>query len=160
MSRRTFLKQSGLLAGAAFLHQNFAYAMPENQQKIRLGIIGFGDRGAGIRGVVLQLPELFELKTVCDVLDFRLERTKRYTGKNVVKATKDYREILSDKEIDAVIISTTLSEHFPIAKAALEAGKHVYLEKTMTYNKEEAFELLDLSVNKYPHLIVQVGHQY
>jgi len=160
MSRRTFIKQSGLLAGAMFLEHNFTNAMPGNPEKIRLGIIGFGDRGAGIRGVILQLPELFELTTVCDVLDIRLERAKKYTGKQSVNIVKDYREVLSDKNIDAVIIATTLSEHFSIAKAALEAGKHVYLEKTMTYNKEQALELLSLVVKKHPRQIFQVGHQY
>jgi predicted dehydrogenase len=76
-----------------------------------------------------------------------------------VKVFKDYRKLLDDSTIDAVVIAPPLNMHFPIAAAALIAGKHVYLEKTMTYNIAQALELVRLS-KKHSGQVLQVGHQY
>jgi predicted dehydrogenase len=67
--------------------------------------------------------------------------------------------VLDDKATQAVVIATPLSEHYHIAKDALEAGKHVYLEKTMTYNIDQAIDLVKL-VKARPNQVLQVGHQY
>jgi predicted dehydrogenase len=72
---------------------------------------------------------------------------------------KEYKKILDDKTIGAVIIATPLHNHFEIAADALRAGKHVYLEKAMTYNAAQAIELSKLC-NQYSKQILQVGHQY
>lgn len=159
MKRRSFIKKSGIFAGGMLLGQRELQAMFK-QQRIRLGIIGYGDRGAGIKSILLKMPEMFELKAVCDTLDFRLDKVRSDQRMSGVKVFKNYQEILEDRDIDAVIIATTLSEHFRIAKDALAAGKHVYLEKTMTHNKEEALALRDLALNKYSKQILQIGHQY
>jgi len=67
--------------------------------------------------------------------------------------------VLDDAAVQAVVIATPLSEHYHIAKDALAAGKHVYLEKTMTYNIEQATDLVKLTKAR-PGQVVQVGHQY
>jgi len=66
---------------------------------------------------------------------------------------------LADKRVDAVIIALPLYLHYAVAAAALDAGKHVYLEKTMTYNSLEAL-LLEEKVKQHPTLTFQVGFQY
>ena len=100
---------------------------------LRVGVIGCGDRGNGIIEVMKELPE-FSVNAICDVLDFRIEDCKKILPQQANTAVyKDYRRLLDDKNIDAVVIATPLNMHYQIAAAALDAGKHVYLEKTMTY---------------------------
>ena len=72
---------------------------------------------------------------------------------------KDYRKLLDDKSIDAVVVAVPLNLHFPIASDVLKSGKHLYLEKTMTYNAQQSLELVKLA-KQHPKQILQVGHQY
>jgi predicted dehydrogenase len=160
MERRNFLKNAGVLASSVLLsNELLAAGSFVADKKIRVGIIGCGDRGVGIMNVMKQLPEQFEIKAICDVLDFRLQNAINvYTSKNL-KSFKDYREVLDNKTVDAVFIATPLNMHFEIAQNALKAEKHVYLEKTMTYNADQAFELINIK-KRYPAKVLQVGHQY
>ena len=160
MERRVFLKNAGILASSIFLSNELLAADTfVTDKKIRVGIIGCGDRGVGIMNVIKQLPEQFEINAICDVLDFRLQNALNvYTSKDL-KSYKDYREVLDNKAVDAVFIATPLNMHFEIAQNALKAEKHVYLEKTMTYNADQAFELINIK-KRYPAKVLQVGHQY
>lgn len=161
MKRRNFIRQSGLFTAGLLLHQQMlqAYSFTETAKKISIGIIGCGDRGRGLGGVINNMPEEFQLKSVCDVLLFRLEQAKTLDKQNNIRYENDYRRLLDDKTIDAVIIATPLYNHYEIAAAAIKAGKHVYLEKTMTYNEKQALELVKLT-KENPNLVLQVGHQY
>ncbi len=160
MERRVFLKNAGILASSIFISNELLAADSfVTDKKIRVGIIGCGDRGVGIMNVIKQLPEQFEINAICDVLDFRLQNALNvYTSKDL-KSYKDYREVLDNKAVDAVFIATPLNMHFEIAQNALKAEKHVYLEKTMTYNADQAFELINIK-KRYPAKVLQVGHQY
>ena len=161
MKRRNFIRQSGLFTAGLLLHQQMlqAYSFTETAKIISIGIIGCGDRGKGLGSVINNMPEEFQLKSVCDVLPFRLEQAKILDKYNNIRYEKDYRKLLDDKTIDAVIIATPLYNHYEIAVAAIKAGKHVYLEKTMTYNAKQAIELVSLK-KENPNLVLQVGHQY
>ena len=161
MKRRNFLRQSGLLTAGFLLHQQMlqAYGSTAAAKTISIGIIGCGDRGNGLGSVINNMPEQFQLKAVCDVLAFRLDQAKKLDKQNNLRYEKDYRKLLDDKTIDAVIIATPLHNHFEIAAAAIKAGKHVYLEKTMTYNADQSLALVKL-VQQHPKQILQVGHQY
>ena len=161
MKRRDFIRQSGLFTAGMLLHQQMlhAYSFTETAKIISVGIIGCGDRGKGLGSILNSMPEEFQLKAVCDVLPFRLEQARGLEIKNTIRYEKDYRRLLDDKTIDAVIIATPLYNHYEIAVAAIQAGKHVYLEKTMTYNAEQALSLVKLA-QKHPNQILQVGHQY
>lgn len=161
MKRRNFIRQSGLFTAGLLLHQQMlqAYSFTETAKIISIGIIGCGDRGKGLGSVINNMPEEFQLKSVCDVLPFRLEQAKILDKYNNIRYEKDYRKLLDDKTIDAVIIATPLYNHYEIAVAAIKAGKHVYLEKTMTYNAKQALELVSLK-KENPNLVLQVGHQY
>lgn len=161
MHRRTFLQRTGLLSGsllAAPTLLDAANALPRFEERpLRLGVIGCGDRGQGIIRLIQSMPEQFSVIRAGDVLDYRLEQLHKYAPQ--VLLDKDYRRILEDKNIDAVIIATPLYLHFDMAKSALAAGKHVYLEKTMTFTIREAEELVKLAA-KHPRQVLQVGHQY
>ena len=159
MLRRSFLKNTALMGSGVFLAENALANLTLNREKIiNVAMIGCGDRGKGVLSVIKSRPSKFNISAYCDVLDFRLAETKKYVP-NSAQAVKDYHQVLSDKNIDAVFIATPLSEHFKIAKDAVLAGKHVYVEKTMTYNIAEAMELRSL-VLKYPKQVFQVGYQY
>lgn len=161
MKRRDFIRQSGLFTAGMLLHQQMlhAYSFTETAKIISVGIIGCGDRGKGLGSVINSMPEEFQLKAVCDVLPFRLDQAKRLDIQHNIRYEKDYRKLLDDKTIDAVIIATPLYNHYEIAAAAIQAGKHVYLEKTMTYSADQALALVKLA-HQHPNQILQVGHQY
>ncbi len=128
-------------------------------EPIKIGIIGCGDRGKGVLSVIKSLPDFFTVRSYCDVLDFRLEETKKAIGEPEGKIYKDHLQMLEDKSLDAVFIAVPLSEHYKVAKDAIEAGKHVYLEKTMTFNIDQAKQLVEIT-KAHPEITVQVGYQY
>jgi homoserine dehydrogenase len=142
MSRRHFIKQSGMLAGGLLFSNQWLHAFAGTSEKINIGIIGCGDRGTGIMKMLKDLPDRFAISAICDVLDFRIENAKKSSPSINPTVYKDYRKLLDDRTVQAVVIATTLSEHYHIAKDALLAGKHVYLEKRMTYNIDQAIDLV------------------
>jgi predicted dehydrogenase len=157
MDRRSFVKKSALF-GSSLLFGNEVLAALVSDQIINIAMIGCGDRGKGMLSVIKSMPTKYKIAAYCDVLDFRLKESEKYVPVNA-KAIKDYHQVLDDKSIDAVFIATPLSEHFKIAKDAVLAGKHVYVEKTMTYDIEQALTLKKL-VKQYPKQVFQVGYQY
>ncbi len=159
MSRRQFIKYTGALAGGLLMKQELFSSQTNPPVILRVGIIGCGDRGNGIIEVMKELPE-FSVKAICDVLDFRIEDCKKILASQAgIAVYKDYRRLLDDKNVDAVVIATPLNMHYVIAAAALDAGKHVYLEKTMTYSIQQSMDLVK-KVKSHPSLLLQVGHQY
>jgi len=159
MKRREFLQQTGLAGAGLVLQQQLAkgFYNPSNFEPLNIAIIGIGDRGRGLMEVMQELKDQFSVTTVCDVLDFRLQSALK-ANSNLIPQ-KDYRVVLDNKSIQAVAVATPLNMHYEIASEALKAGKHVYLEKTMTYSIDEAIKLVKLS-KQYPKQILQVGHQY
>lgn len=156
MHRRSFVKKSALLGSGVLLADELFAKVA--LAPINIAMIGCGDRGKGVLSVIQKMPAQFKTLAYCDVLDFRLTETKQYVPASAT-AIKDYNQILDDKKIEAVFIATPLSEHFKIAKDAVLAGKAVYVEKTMTYNVQEALALRKL-VKQYPKQVFQVGYQY
>lgn len=124
-----------------------------------VGIIGCGDRGKGIVSVLGQNKDQFNITAICDLLDFRITNAQKEPAAASAKVYKDYRKLLEDPSVQAVVIATSLDMHFPITKDALNAGKHIYLEKTMTYSIDEAIELVKI-VASHPRQTLMVGHQY
>lgn len=158
MSRRHFIKQSGLLAGGLVFSNQWVQAFAGTAEKLNIGIIGCGDRGTGIMKMLGELNDRFTVTAICDVLDFRIENAKKIAT-TPVKEYKDYRQLLEDKTVQAVVIAVTLSEHYHIAKDALLAGKHIYLEKAMTYAIDQSLDLVKTAKAR-PAQVVQIGHQY
>jgi predicted dehydrogenase len=91
---------------------------------------------------------------VCDVYQKRLNKNKEI---HKVPGTLDYKEVLASSEVDAVIVATPDHWHAPIALAAMDAGKDVYLEKPMCHTIEEAHQLVQTA--KETERIIQVGSQ-
>jgi predicted dehydrogenase len=156
MLRREFIERSGLLTGGLFLSGGFLKTFAAEEGPLRIGIIGCGDRGKGIMSILLQLPDMFQIAAVCDVLDFRLKESRKLGS---FTEFTDYHRLLDDTSITAVVIAVPLHLHHDVAVDALAAGKHVYLEKTMTYNIPQALDLV-AKAKQHPRQVLQVGHQY
>ncbi len=124
---------------------------------INVGVIGTGDRGAGLIPFINEIGGI-QVGACCDILPFRLENgLKKVEGK--VKAYNDYRHLLDNKDIDAVIVAVPFSMHANIEIEALEAGKHIYGEKTLA----KGYDAIQQVINKkheHQDLIFQTGHQY
>lgn len=123
--------------------------------KIRLATIGFGIQGIGDTGNAVQVDGV-EFVAACDLYEGRLTRAKELYG-NEVFTTRDYREILSNKDIDAVIIAVPDHWHERIAIDAMKAGKAVYLEKPMIKNIAEGHNII--KAQKETGAVLQVGSQ-
>ncbi|ADF53310.1 putative hydrogenase [Zunongwangia profunda SM-A87] len=159
MKRRSFVKRSSLGALGAMAAMSVpslnALSFSKNDS-INIGVIGTGDRGGGLIPVIDEIPNL-NLIACCDILPFRLERgVSRASGK--IKGYSDYRKMLDNKDIDAVLVATPFSTHSAIEIDALDAGKHIYGEKT-TAKGYEGIKKLN-NKKKESKTIFQTGHQY
>ena len=159
--RRDFLKKTSLAASGLLLHQQLmaAVAAPAAAGKLKIGVIGCGDRGTGLLKIINELPDKYEVVAVCDELPFRLDNALKIKSASKAKTYADYHALLDSRAVEAVIIAVPLNLHFAVGKAALLAGKQVYLEKTMTYNIPQALELVQIAQLR-PNQTLQVGHQY
>lgn len=155
-SRRDFLKQSSV-AVAGYSIGAAAFTPLINKEYVRVGLIGVGQRGLGL-ATTLQKIKTLQLVACCDIDDAHLQSGMKLAAPGA-RSYKDYKALLADKNVEAVIIATPLFLHHPMAKDAISAGKHVYVEKTMTYNIEQALSLARI-MKQHPRQVLQVGHQY
>lgn len=155
--RRTFLKQAGL-ATAAWVAGN-GIARAEEAERVIVGVIGTGGMGSNhVRH--LSVRKDVEIAFVCDVDAERLAGAAREVeaacGKRP-EAVADLRHVLDDSRVQAVFIATPDHWHAPAAILALDAGKHVYVEKPLCHNVREGRLLAD-AVARSGRLL-QVGTQ-
>jgi predicted dehydrogenase len=155
VDRRNFLTTAG--AATVF---TLAGGSPQIRASQLTGQIGVGFIGSGIRGYELingfQYAPAARPVAVCDLYDGCLARAKEQIGKEIV-TTKDYRAVLDRKDIDAVVIAVPDHLHKRITLDALAAGKHVYVEKPLTWSLEEGPEII--AAEKASGKILQVGSQ-
>src|SRR5438132_9993448 len=122
---------------------------------IRIGVIGYGYWGPNIvrnlRGV-----DGCQLTTVCDQNPAALKRVTQ--DHPDVRVTADSSELLRSTELDAIAVVTPVCTHFELAKAALENGKHVFVEKPFTSTTQQAAELIELAERK--NLRIMVDHTF
>lgn len=140
-TRRTFLGIAGAGALAGMAHSRLSAAVPS--ERVRHALIGTGNQGK-------QHAKLFsgfddcEIVALCDVDPERRQGfAQRLPNTERIAIHEDYRRILDDPEIDSVSIATPDHWHGPIALAALQAGKHVYVEKPCAHNIREVMLLKD-----------------
>lgn len=153
VSRRDFLAVTGVAAGTAKSYAQVAGA----NERLRIGVIGCGGMATHHMRSLLKLKEQqnIDLVAVCDIYQKRLDAAAQLTGG---KPFKDYRKLLDEKEIDYVLIATPEHWHAKMAIDALDAGKHVYVEKPMTRYVEDAKKVV-AKVKAKPNLKLQVGVQ-
>jgi predicted dehydrogenase len=134
----------------------FASARPvAPSDTIRFASIGTGVRGCQLLWASLLVPGV-ECVGVCDLYDSR-HIAAQETLKKTVPTTRNYREILDRKDVDAVFIATTDHQHRSIFDDACLAGKDVYCEKPMSHAVEDGFAMIDAA--QKANRIVQIGSQ-
>jgi len=122
-------------------------------EPLRVACVGAGYWGKNLVRVFDGLPDV-QLKVVCDSSpEIRQAMQQQYGD---VRVEADYDMVLKDGEVEAVVLAVPAIHHFAAAKAALVAGKHVYVEKPMTLDSAEAQELVDLAQQQ--DRILMVGH--
>ncbi|MBK9170422.1 MAG: Gfo/Idh/MocA family oxidoreductase [Bryobacterales bacterium] len=149
-TRRHFLRAA---AGMPLAAGAFAQVSPND--RIRIATIGIGGMGTADTNAALTVPGV-ELAAVSDVYDGRLVRAKEVYGSHLF-TTRDYREILARRDIDAVIVGTPDHWHARISIDAMNAGKDVYCEKPMVQRIEEGAAVV--AAQKKTGRILQVGSQ-
>lgn len=162
VTRREFL--DALAVGAAGLAvsstaKSYAQILGSND-RLNFAVIGLNGRGYAHLASLKANREAARISHVCDVesniLSKFADRTQQEMGE-AAAVEKDYRNILQKREVDAVTIATPDHWHTPMAIAALQAGKHVYLEKPCSHNPAEGAMLVEAQ-RKYGKL-VQMGRQ-
>jgi predicted dehydrogenase len=147
--RRTFF-----LAGGSAL---FAHASPPSDA-VRLGLIGAGGRGTFVM-TVFQKDASVRVTAICDVYEPNLERGLSTASKSgaSAKVYRNYKQLLDDKSIDAVLIATPEHWHAQMVLDALAAGKDVYVEKPLCQTPEQGVALVE--AEQRSKNIIQVGMQ-
>jgi predicted dehydrogenase len=134
-NRRSFVIAGGLTA----LASSRAYG---SNERLRVGVIGAGGRMGALLGAADSSGVPFEIVSVSDVYAPRREAVTRRPNGSTASTHMDFREVLDDKNVDAVIVATPDHWHVRVAVAAAAAGKDVYLEKPVTHTPEEGATLL------------------
>jgi predicted dehydrogenase len=119
------------------------------------GVVGLGYWGPNLLRVLMDIPEA-EVRWVCDLDEERLARThQRYPS---TCTTTRVEHMLADEDVDAVLFATPVHTHFSLARHALEAGKHVYVEKPLASSSAQAEELLLLADREAR--VLMCGHTF
>lgn len=124
--------------------------------RVRIGLIGAGARGTALVREAMLCPNV-EVAAFADVYTRRLEEAKAAAPE--AKTFTDYRALLDDKSIDAVLIATPQHLHCEQFVAALDAGKHVYQEKTMAFTVDHAKRMRAACEHAGAKRVVEIGHQ-
>ncbi len=166
LDRRKFLELTSVLAGTTFfatqapwfsVFNNPAQASNRPSDRVRLGVIGTGSRGKTlIKNVqAFQDRKNVEIAAVCDIWEPHLEEAVQLTGG--ARGFADYREMLENVDLDAVIIATPLHEHDHQTVNSMKAGCHVFCEKAMARTMEGVKWMYDTHIEE--NKILLIGHQ-
>lgn len=128
--------------------------IPASRPPVRVGQIGVGRWGANLSRVLGQNPNV-SFRKICDLNRTLAAKAARQAHAEVADSIE---LVLADKDIDAVVVSTPSGLHFTHAKAALMAGKHVYVEKPMAGSVAEAREMI--AIAKANDVRLMVGHNF
>jgi predicted dehydrogenase len=163
-SRRGFLLRTAGAAAATLAAKQFILE-PETlfaagrsfpaSDRVRFGIIGVGMEGTGLLTTAVALPGV-QCIAACDLYDGRHELAKEIAGGSI-RTTRRYKELLDDKEIDAVIVAVPDHWHKQIVVDAVAAGKDVYCEKPMSHSAADGVAMVEAA--KKTDRIVQIGAQ-
>jgi predicted dehydrogenase len=158
-SRRNFIRTAGIALGAA---PAVVPALGANN-KVNVAWIGTGTRGNYLMQRFYAVPgnkEDADVVAVCDAYKGYIARSKdliQTNGGKEPKTYEDYKELLKDPSIDAVVIATPEHLHYPMFMAAIKAGKNVYVEKPLAHTIEQGAEML--AAWQKSGKVVQVGTQ-
>jgi len=125
------------------------------REPLRVGVVGLGYWGPNIVRALHDVEDA-EVAWICDLDPDALDvMGRRYPA---VARTTDLEHVLADDSVDAIAIATPVTTHFPLATAALRAGKHVFVEKPLAASSDEAAALIELAEEK--NLVAMPGHTF
>src|ERR1700749_2346443 len=124
-------------------------------KKIKVGVAGCGYWGPNLIRNFRSLADV-NMKMMCDLNPGRLSHLQSLYPE--VETSTDYKHMLNGVGLDAVVVATNVKNHFPMAKAALLAGKHTFIEKPMASSVEQCEELVDIA--RKNGLILMTGHTF
>ncbi len=156
VSRRSFLGTTAAGAAGWALGSSRMPVLGAND-RVGVGIVGIGAQGGGLTRTLSTLPAA-RITTVCDIFEPNMKKGVDLAGSRPTVFT-DFRKLIENKDVDAVLIALPLHLHAVAALSALNAGKHVFVEKTMAYSIGQCEQMVGAS-KKNPKLVVQVGHQH
>jgi predicted dehydrogenase len=125
------------------------------KQQINMGVVGCGYWGPNLIRNFRSIPDC-NLKIMCDISESRLRHLKSLYPE--VEAKTSYDNLLNDKNLDAIVVATSVKHHYPMAKASLLAGKHTLIEKPMASSIAECEELIAIAQKQ--GLVLMVGHTF
>jgi predicted dehydrogenase len=125
------------------------------KKPIAVGVVGCGYWGPNLLRNFRSLPNC-QVKAMCDMNEARLAHLKSLYSD--VEGFTEYKHLLNGIDLDAVIVAAPVNHHYPLAKAALLAGKHVLIEKPMASSSAECEELIQLAESR--RLTLMVGHTF
>lgn len=171
MKRRTFIRTSATAAALSLINAGTLQgALQKESKPVRIGFIGCGGRGTGVISTMSKNTNL-HIVALADLLQDRLDGVlptinrlngdKNYSPvnkKNIYVGENAYKQLLQNKEIDAVLISTTAYAHPFIFEAAVAAGKHVYCEKPSAPDVFGTLQMLN-AAKGIKHLSLVCGYQ-
>ncbi len=132
-----------------------AYWQSAGFAPVRIAVVGLGYWGPNLVRNLHELPDA-ELAAACDLRSDMLEKvSRRYPG---VPVTQSFKQILDDESIEAVCIATPVPTHHPLALAALNAGKNVFIEKPLAASADQAAELVEVA--ERADRILMPGHTF
>lgn len=152
IARRDFLKQAAMGTAAMMVYPSRVLGAND---RVRVGMIGVGGRGQELLRQVIAVPNA-ELVAIADIYPRRFDEAKKYAPN--IKTFSDHRQLLEQKDIDAVLVASPLHIHTRHFLDTLAAGKDLYSEKTMTWSIPEAEQCL--SAAKGSDRVVQIGLQH
>jgi predicted dehydrogenase len=159
LTRRDFLKAAATVAAATALPAASAPAIlanPAPSDAVRYGFIGTGTEGCTLLNFLTTIPEGRCVAT-CDIYPPNLKKGVETIGSNP-ETYDDYRRLLDRKDIDAILIATPLNLHAQMVIDSLNAGKHVFVEKTMFFKEEEEAPIRQ-TAGAHPKQVLQIGLQ-
>ncbi len=157
VSRRDFVKVAGAAtAVAATMGAPAIRTVKAANDQVQYGVIGTGSRGQYLLKHLKHIDS-GRCVAICDIQDENLKAGVAAIGNNP-KTFKDHRELLDQKDIEAVFVLTPLFVHFPLTRDALNAGKHVFCEKCLVFKPNEVHELRALAA-AHPDQVLQTGLQ-
>lgn len=125
-------------------------------KKIKVGCVGYGYWGKNIMRNLATMKNV-DLGIVCDSNPTNLIKAKEVLGDKLFY-TSNYSELITNPEIEAIVISTPPQTHYELAYQAIKAGKHVFVEKPMTTNYNDAIDVAGRAIEN--NLILMVGHTF
>jgi len=163
-SRRDFLRTTAGAAGATFAAKTVLLkpetllepsALTAASDRVRFGIVGVGMEGSSLLSTAIQLPGV-ECVAASDLYDGRHELAREIVGK-AIPTTRRYKELLDNKEIDAIIVAVPDHWHKQVVVEAVAAGKDVYCEKPFSHTPADGLAMV--AAAKKSDRIVMVGAQ-